>query len=54
MDYLRELTICASEEEDMSRAYEFSQELYQVIYPKKEKIFLYDACATSKTIDQNE
>ena len=32
----------AEDDDDLSRAYEYSQELYQVIYQKKDKIFAFD------------
>ena len=32
----------AEDESDLNKAYEFSQELYQVIYQKKDKIFAFD------------
>lgn len=44
----------AEEPSDLNLAYEYSQNLYQVIYPKKDKIFQYDAGATSQTAEQSE
>lgn len=43
MDYLRHITMRAEQISDLNLAYEYSQNLYQVIYPKKDKIFSYDA-----------
>jgi hypothetical protein len=42
-DYLRNISQKAFEDQDLNRVYEYSQELYQVIYPRKDKIFGYDS-----------
>lgn len=44
MDLLRDSANRAEDDLDLNRAYEYSQDLYQVIYPKKDKIFGYNAC----------
>ena len=54
MDYLRSMAMRAEEVSDLNLAYEYSQNLYQVIYPKKDKIFSYDAGSSSETADQSE
>lgn len=51
LDQLKYSTINAQEDDDLSRAYDYSQTLYQVIYQQKDQILAYEA--NSQT-DQNE
>jgi hypothetical protein len=51
MDYLRAKTITAEDDNDLNRAYEYSQELYQVIYAKKDQILQYDAGESNPNSD---
>jgi len=43
MDFLKHHTMIAEDDADLNRAYEYSQQLYQIIYPRKNKILSYDA-----------
>lgn len=42
MDHLKNICQHAEDSQDFDRAYEYSQDLYQVIYPRKDKIFQYE------------
>ena len=42
-DHLRGISQRAMDDQDLNRVYEYSQDLYQVIYPRKDKIFSYDS-----------
>lgn len=43
LDQLKYSTINAQEDDDLSRAYDYSQTLYQVIYQHKDQILAYEA-----------
>lgn len=49
LDFLKQATVVGLDDSDLNTAYEYSQELYQVIYSKKDKILQYEA-----TSDQSE
>lgn len=54
IDFLKLHTMLAEDDADLSTAYDYSQELYQVIYKNKDKILSYDAGESPETIDQGE
>ena len=54
MDFLKHHTLLAEDDSDLHRAYEYSQQLYQIIYAKKDKILSYDAGEGAGNADQSE